>query len=197
MEKFGISGRIARQFLTTEITPLLALVGLLLGLFAVAITPREEEPQINVTFANVFVPFPGASAKEVESLIASPAEQVLSEIDGIKHELSTLPNVLEDVTDIVLNLKEVVVRCHAHDTQTIKLDARGPGVVTAGDLKLTSNVEVINPDLVYGAADELTALWWLPAAIATKSEFGAGTSHSPALVSPQATTVPSDLSPRL
>ena len=43
------------------------LVGLLLGLFAVAITPREEEPQINVTFANIFVPFPGASATEVEN----------------------------------------------------------------------------------------------------------------------------------
>ncbi|MGL4185391.1 MAG: hypothetical protein ACRCR4_06405, partial [Thiotrichaceae bacterium] len=65
--KMGISGRIAKQFLTTEITPLLALVGLLLGLFAVMVTPREEDPQINVTFANVFVPFPGASAEQVES----------------------------------------------------------------------------------------------------------------------------------
>ena len=57
-EKLGISGNIAKRFLTTEITPLLALVGLLLGLFAVLITPREEEPQINVTMANVFIPFP-------------------------------------------------------------------------------------------------------------------------------------------
>ncbi len=85
----GFSGRIARQFLTTEITPLLALVGFLLGVFAVLITPREEEPQINVTFANVFIAFPGASAAEVESLIAGPAEQVLSEIEGVKHVYST------------------------------------------------------------------------------------------------------------
>ncbi|PID60681.1 MAG: multidrug transporter AcrB [Gammaproteobacteria bacterium] len=84
-ERLGISGRIARTFLLTEITPLLALVGLLLGLFAVLVTPREEDPQINVTFANVFIPFPGASASEVEQLVSTPAEQVLSEIKGIKH----------------------------------------------------------------------------------------------------------------
>jgi len=84
-ERLGISGRIARTFLQSQITPLLALVGFLLGLFAIAITPREEEPQINVTFANVFVPFPGASAREVEHLVATSAEQVLSEIEGVKH----------------------------------------------------------------------------------------------------------------
>ncbi len=89
MEKLGISGRIAQRFLTTEITPLLALVGLLLGLFAVLITPREEEPQINVTFANVFIPFPGATASEVEHLLATPAEQAMTEIKGIKHVYST------------------------------------------------------------------------------------------------------------
>jgi len=84
----GVSGRIAGTFLTSEITPLLALAGLLLGLFAVLVTPREEEPQINVTFANVFIAFPGASAVEVEHLISTPAEQVLSEIDGVKHVYS-------------------------------------------------------------------------------------------------------------
>ncbi|WP_018232069.1 efflux RND transporter permease subunit [Thioalkalivibrio thiocyanodenitrificans] len=84
----GISGRIAGKFLTSEITPLLALVGLLLGLFAVMVTPREEEPQINVTFANVFIPFPGATAREVAQLVSSPAEQVLSEIEGLEHVYS-------------------------------------------------------------------------------------------------------------
>ena len=89
MNKMGISGRIAESFLTTSITPLLALVGLLLGIFAVMITPREEEPQIDVTFANIFIPFPGATATEIESLVASPAEQTMSEIDGVKHIYST------------------------------------------------------------------------------------------------------------
>jgi len=86
--KLGISGGIARRFLTTEITPLLALLGFLLGLFAVLVTPREEEPQINVTFANVFIPFPGASAQEVNNLVSGPAEQILSEIEGLKHVYS-------------------------------------------------------------------------------------------------------------
>ncbi len=84
-ERLGISGTIAGKFLLSEITPLLALTGFLLGLFAVAVTPREEEPQIDVTFANVFVPFPGASAREVEQLVTTSAEQVLSEIEGVEH----------------------------------------------------------------------------------------------------------------
>lgn len=87
--KLGISGSIAKSFLTTQITPLLALIGLLLGIFAIGVTPREEDPQVNVTFANVFIPFPGASAKEVEQLVSTPAEQVLSEVVGLKHIYST------------------------------------------------------------------------------------------------------------
>lgn len=84
MEKrMGISGRIAAMFQDSAITPLLALVGLLLGIFAVIITPKEEEPQIDVTFADVYIPFPGASPAEVESLVTNPAEQVISEIQGI------------------------------------------------------------------------------------------------------------------
>lgn len=88
MNQLGISGNIAKQFLTTQITPLLALVGLLLGIFAIFVTPREEEPQINVTFANVFIRFPGASAIEVEQIVTTPAEQKFTEIDGIKHVYS-------------------------------------------------------------------------------------------------------------
>jgi multidrug efflux pump subunit AcrB len=84
----GISGRTARFFLGSRLTPLIALVSLLLGLFAVLVTPREEEPQIDVTMANVFIPFPGASARNVESLVATPAEQVLSRISGIDHVYS-------------------------------------------------------------------------------------------------------------
>ncbi len=81
----GLAGRLAAFFLQNRITPLIALLLLLLGLFAVAVTPREEEPQINVTMANVLVPFPGASAETVESLVAQPAEQVLGQISGVEH----------------------------------------------------------------------------------------------------------------
>ncbi len=57
-------------------------MGLLLGLFAVLVTPKEEEPQIDVTFADVYIPFPGATPAEVESLVTTPAEQVVSQIKG-------------------------------------------------------------------------------------------------------------------
>jgi multidrug efflux pump subunit AcrB len=84
----GISGRITRFFVDSQITPLLALIAFLLGVFAVLVTPREEEPQINVTMANVFIPFPGAAVKDVESLVTTPAEQVVSQITGIEHVYS-------------------------------------------------------------------------------------------------------------
>ena len=84
----GFSGRVARLFQDSELTPLLALTALLLGLFAVMVTPREEEPQIDVTFANVFVAFPGAGSVEVENKVSIPMEQVLAEIEGIEHVYS-------------------------------------------------------------------------------------------------------------
>ncbi|OYU85013.1 MAG: multidrug transporter AcrB, partial [Burkholderiales bacterium PBB5] len=86
--RLGVSGRIAAYFQRAQITPLLALVALLLGLFAVGVTPREEEPQINVTMANVLVPFPGAAVRDVEQMVAGPAEQVLAQIAGVEHVLS-------------------------------------------------------------------------------------------------------------
>ncbi|MEO8224135.1 MAG: efflux RND transporter permease subunit, partial [Gammaproteobacteria bacterium] len=84
-DRLGFSGRVARQFLRSELTPLLALMALLMGAFAVLVTPREEEPQINVTFANIIIGFPGASASQVENLVASPMEKILGEIAGVKH----------------------------------------------------------------------------------------------------------------
>ena len=114
VEKLGIAGGLTRRFQASAITPLLALVGLLLGFFAVMVTPREEEPQIDVTFADVMIPFPGASVGEVEHLVAGPAEQVLSEIRGIEHVYSVSRpglaivtvqfKVGEDNTDAVVRL---------------------------------------------------------------------------------------------
>jgi multidrug efflux pump subunit AcrB len=84
----GISGRISKLFLHSQMTPLLALIAALLGIFAVMVTPREEEPQINVTMANVMIAYPGASAKDVAQTVATPAEQVLSQIAGVDHVYS-------------------------------------------------------------------------------------------------------------
>jgi len=84
-ERLGFAGRVARAFLGNALTPVLALGALLLGVLAALITPREEEPQIDVTFATVRVPFPGASAERVENLVVFPMEQILSEITGVDH----------------------------------------------------------------------------------------------------------------
>ncbi len=87
-DTLGLSGRLARRFGANPLTPVLALAGLLLGLVAAWITPREEEPQIDVTMANVIVPFAGASADDVENLVSYPLEQILSEVEGVKHVYS-------------------------------------------------------------------------------------------------------------
>ena len=84
-KELGVSGRLAHRFLHNQLTPLLAIAALALGLFAILVTPREEDPDINVTFANIFIPFPGASPSQVESQVATPMERVLSEISGVKH----------------------------------------------------------------------------------------------------------------
>ncbi|HSS11314.1 MAG TPA: DNA-directed RNA polymerase subunit alpha [Acidimicrobiales bacterium] len=68
--------------------------------------------------------------------------------DDALHEFTTLPGVKEDVTDIILNLKDLVMRVLAEEPVTLRLDVRGPAVVTAGDIQTTSDVEILNPDLV-------------------------------------------------
>lgn len=84
----GPSGKIAQVFQDSKLTPLLAMLAILAGIMAIIITPKEEEPQIDVTMADIFVALPGASVSEVESLISIPAEQVMSEIEGIEHVYS-------------------------------------------------------------------------------------------------------------
>jgi len=67
--------------------------------------------------------------------------------DDALHEFSTLPGVKEDVTDLLLNLKDLVLRVHSDEPVTLRCDKRGPGEVTAADLQLTADVEVLNPEL--------------------------------------------------
>jgi len=67
-------------------------------------------------------------------------------IEGVLHEFSTIPKVTEDVTDIILNLKEVVLRSEVDEPVTAYLKARGPADVTAGDIQPPAGVEVLNPD---------------------------------------------------
>jgi len=90
----GIAGRLAKTFLRSKLTPLIVFASLLLGLLAVSLTPREEEPQIIVPMVDIYVPMPGASPKEIESQITTPLEKRLWGISGVEYLYSTSrPNV--------------------------------------------------------------------------------------------------------
>ncbi len=75
-------------------------------------------------------------------------------IEGVTHEFSSLKGVVEDVSDIILNLKQVVVSMDTDETKVIHLDKEGPGVVTAGDIELPHNVRILNPDLVIATLEK-------------------------------------------
>jgi DNA-directed RNA polymerase subunit alpha len=70
------------------------------------------------------------------------------QIEGVQHEFSTIDGVVEDVVDIILNIKQIVVRLEGIDEQTLYLSAKGAGEVKAGELKVPAGVEIVNPDLV-------------------------------------------------
>ncbi len=74
-------------------------------------------------------------------------------IDGVLHEFSTIPGVREDVTDVILNVKQLALRSHSADPHKVRLDVVGPCVVTAGMIAETAAVEVINKDLVLFTLD--------------------------------------------
>lgn len=84
----GLTAAIVRPFLTSNLAVLLIIIAACLGYIAVQFTPREEEPQIVVPLADVFVQAPGASAKEVEHLVSTPMERLLWQIDGVEHVYS-------------------------------------------------------------------------------------------------------------
>src|SRR5213595_1838896 len=66
-------------------------------------------------------------------------------VEGVEHEFTTIPNIAEDVTDIILNLKEVLLRMHTQEEKTIRIEVEGPKEVKAGDIVVDQDVEVLNP----------------------------------------------------
>ncbi len=87
--QFGFASRIVRFFIDSKLTPLVVIASVLLGAGAVALLPREEEPQIIVPMIDIFVQAPGMSAKEVEERVTRPMEQLLWEIPGVEYIYST------------------------------------------------------------------------------------------------------------
>ncbi|MBL8613876.1 MAG: efflux RND transporter permease subunit, partial [Myxococcales bacterium] len=88
-KKLRAAGKLAKAFIHSKLTPLLLVASVVLGAFAVWKLPREEEPQIVVPMADVFVRLPGASAKEVEERVTKPLERFLREIPGVEYLYST------------------------------------------------------------------------------------------------------------
>jgi DNA-directed RNA polymerase subunit alpha len=76
------------------------------------------------------------------------------QIDGVLHEFSSIPGVREDVTDIVLNIKQLAIRMHGDGPRRVALSATGPGEVTAGQIQAGHDIEILNPDLVLCTLDD-------------------------------------------
>lgn len=89
MIKTGFAGGIAKQFINSKLTPLLMIAFLAIGIYSSYLTPREEEPQIDVPIADILFQYPGGSPKEVESRIMQPLEKVVSNIPGVEYVYST------------------------------------------------------------------------------------------------------------
>src|SRR5947209_10731835 len=83
------------------------------------------------------------------TLLSSIPGAAVTEVrfDDALHEFTTIPGVVEDITDIILNLKDVVITSESEEPVTLRLDVRGPAEVTAADIQLTSDVEILNRDV--------------------------------------------------
>lgn len=87
--KEGLAGRIAKSFIGSKLTVLLMIVFMVIGVYSSFLIPREEEPQIDVPMADIFVGYPGASPTEVESRVTKPLEKLISNIKGVEYVYST------------------------------------------------------------------------------------------------------------
>src|SRR5699024_11017334 len=87
--KDGIAGRVAKLFMDSKLTVLLMVVFLVVGVWSSFLIPREEEPQIDVPMADIFVGYPGASPTEVESRVTKPLEKLVANIPGVEYVYST------------------------------------------------------------------------------------------------------------
>ncbi|ADP72208.1 DNA-directed RNA polymerase, alpha subunit [Rhodomicrobium vannielii ATCC 17100] len=144
--------------------------------------PYKERNVLNKNWQDLIKPgkinvVPGANPKYVASIVAEPLERgfgltlgnalrrvLLSSlqggavttihIDGVLHEFSSIPGVREDVTDIVLNVKEVALRIHSEGVKRMVLRKEGPGVARARDIEAGPDVEILNPDHVLCTLDE-------------------------------------------
>jgi multidrug efflux pump subunit AcrB len=127
--KRGLAGKIAHAFIESRLTPLLIVASLLVGLGAVALTPREEEPQIVVPVLDVFVQMPGASAAEVEQRVTIPMEKLLREVSGVEYLYSTSsPGMSMVIVRFHVGVKEEDAIVRTYNKLYSNFDRIPPGV---------------------------------------------------------------------
>ena len=115
MSDKGLAGRMAAAFIESKLTPLIIAASILIGLGAIALLPREEEPQIVVPMIDVFIAMPGASPAEVEQRVTKPTEKMLREIPGVEYIYSTSSAGMSMVIvrfKVGANEEDAVVRVH-------------------------------------------------------------------------------------
>lgn len=128
-EDLGLAGRMTRTFINSPLSPLLFLAMLALGLLGLAVTPRQEDPQISVPMIDIFVQFPGASAKQVAGLAIDPLQRIMTEIPGVKHVYAASQRGRGIVTvefDVGEELGPSIVK--VHDKIQSNLDKIPPGI---------------------------------------------------------------------
>ena len=96
--KLGAAGVLCEMFIHSPLSPLLYIVMMVLGIYGLIATPRQEDPEISVPMIDIFYQMPGATAQQVSDLLIAPQERVLSEIPGIKHVYSASDKEMGMVT---------------------------------------------------------------------------------------------------
>ena len=126
-EHLGLAGNLTRAFINSPLSPLLFVAMLFMGLIGLAVTPRQEDPQISVPMVDIFVQYPGADAEQVASLATEPLERLMSEIPGVEHTYSATQRGQAIVT-----------------VQFFVGEEMGPSIVKVHD-KIQSNMDMIPP----------------------------------------------------
>ncbi len=126
-EDLGLAGRTARFFISSPLSPLLFVAMMLMGLLGLAMTPRQEDPQISVPMVDLFIQYSGASSEQVSKLAIEPLERIMSEVPGVKHVYSAAQRGMGIVT-VEFDVGEQM----------------GPSLVKVND-KLDSNMDKIPP----------------------------------------------------
>ena len=129
VRRFGVIRKILAFFIDSPLTPLIVAASVLLGVIAVYLLPREEEPQITVPMIDVFVQMPGASAAEVEQRVTKPIEKLIWELPGVEYIYSTAsPGQSLTVVRFLVgwNEERAIVEVHQKLSANFDLIPKGP-----------------------------------------------------------------------